>query len=59
MKPFFIGDWPNVKDDHDEISRKIIAVFEEHQRKKYKSKELKDIASSSRKSAEKVESLLT
>ncbi len=59
MKPFFIGDWPFVKDDHDEISRKIISVFEEHQRRKFKNKELRDITSKTRRSAEKIESLLT
>ncbi len=56
MKPFFIADWPFVKEDHDEISRKIIAVFEEHQRKKIKNKELKDITPKS--SHDKIESLL-
>jgi hypothetical protein len=54
LKPFFIGDWPLVKEDHDEISRKIISVFDEHQRKKIKNKELKDMAVSQ----EKKESLL-
>ncbi len=59
MKPFFIGDWPHVKDDHDEISRKIISVFEEHQRRKFKNKELKDLSANNKRVAEKTESLLT
>jgi hypothetical protein len=56
MKPFFIADWPFVKEDHDEISRKIIALFEEHQRRKIKNKELKDMTSKS--DQDKIESLL-
>jgi hypothetical protein len=58
MKPLFIADWPYVKEDHDEISRKIISVFEEHQRKKIKSKEMKDISYISTRSKDKSESLL-
>ncbi len=42
MKPFFIDDWPRVKKDHDVISKKIISLFEEHQKNKAKSKELDD-----------------
>lgn len=44
MKPFFIDDWPNVKSDHNEISNKIVEVFNEHQKKKIKSKELRSIS---------------
>jgi hypothetical protein len=54
MKPFFIDDWPFVKHDHDEISRKIITVFYDHQRKKL-GKELRNVSSSPSKSDEKVE----
>lgn len=56
MKPFFIADWPFVKEDHDEISRKIIALFEEHQRRKIKNKELKDMTTKG--NQDKIESLL-
>jgi hypothetical protein len=59
MKPFFIADWPFVKEDHNEISRKIIAVFEEHQRKKVKNKELQNLTKNSKTSADKIVSLLT
>lgn len=41
MKPLFIDDWPNVQEDHNEISQKIINVFEEHQKRKIKNKEMK------------------
>lgn len=58
MKPFFIDDWPNVKRDHDEISLKIITVFDDHQKKKIKNKELKDIVSRSSSGAERMVSLL-
>ena len=34
LKPLFIDDWPNVKEDHDQLSNKIIDVFNEHQKKK-------------------------
>ena len=34
FKPFLIEDWPNVKKDHNDISVKIINLFNEHQRQK-------------------------
>jgi hypothetical protein len=49
-----IEDWPNVKYDHDEISVKIINLFDEHQRKKLKNKELRSVSNSK----EKIENLL-
>lgn len=49
MKPLFIDDWPNVKQDHDLLSNKIIDVFNEFQKKKIKSKELMDLTNSSSK----------
>lgn len=58
MKRFFIDDWPNVKSDHDEISKKIITVFDEHQRKKIKNNELKEISNNTQTGSEKIESLL-
>jgi hypothetical protein len=58
MKPFFIDDWPYVKEDHDQISQKIISVFDEHQKKKIKNKELANIMGSDPKKEEKIESLL-
>ena len=45
MRPFFIDDWPRVKEDHDKISNKIIEVFDEFQRSKKKVKELSTIKS--------------
>jgi NhaP-type Na+/H+ or K+/H+ antiporter len=58
MKPFFIDDWPNVKEDHDEISVKIITLFDEHMKRKLKNKELNKIVKNSRNSIEKTEQLL-
>jgi NhaP-type Na+/H+ or K+/H+ antiporter len=58
MKPFFIDDWPKVKEDHDDISIKIISVFDEHMKRKLKDKELKQIVKNSRNSIEKTEQLL-
>lgn len=58
MKPFFIGDWPYVKEDHDLLSQKIISVFDEHQKRKYKNKEMANIIASDPKKEEKIESLL-
>jgi hypothetical protein len=54
IKPFLIEDWPNVKYDHDEVSVKIINLFDEHQRKKMKSKEIRSFSQSK----EKIENLL-
>ena len=58
LKPFFIGDWPNVKEDHDQLSEKIIGVFDEHQKRKFKNKELANFIASDPKKEEKIESLL-
>lgn len=58
MKPLFIGDWPSVKEDHDQISKKIIEVFEEHQRKKIKKKELSDMTLHSQGGSERIQNLL-
>jgi hypothetical protein len=58
MKPFFIADWPNVKDEHDEISEKIINLFDEHMKRRLKNKELQSIVKNSRDSVEKTEQLL-
>lgn len=46
LKPIFIDDWPNVKEDHNQISNKIIDVFNEYQIKKIKSKEMAIVSSS-------------
>ena len=46
MKPFFIDDWPYVKKDHNEISNKIIDMFNYHQQKKMRNKELQVVISS-------------
>ena len=43
MKPCFIDDWPQVKNDHNEISTKIIELFELHQQKKLRNKEMSGI----------------
>lgn len=43
MKPFFIDDWPDVKRDHLEITNKIVDLFNFHQQKKIRNKEMSDI----------------
>lgn len=43
IKPFFIDDWPDVKEDHNIISNKIIEVFDNHQTNKMKNKEMNSI----------------
>ncbi len=58
LKPIFIDDWPNVKEDHNQISNKIIDVFNEHQRKKIKNKELTNVSSKTLDNIENIKSLL-
>jgi len=58
LKPFFIGDWPYVKQDHDQLSEKIISVFDEHQKRKFKNKELSNFIACDLKKQETIESLL-
>lgn len=45
LKPFLIDDWPNVKKDHNEISSKIIDLFNYHQQRKLRNKELQVVLS--------------
>lgn len=55
LKPCFIDDWPEVKRDHNEISRKMIELFSLHQQKKIRSKEMSGLMA---KVQEKKESLV-
>ena len=41
LKPIFIDDWVTVRDEHSQIAKEIMQIFENHEKKKLKAKERK------------------
>ena len=38
LRPFFIDDWPDVKEDHTKIAKEILGILENHEKHKMKTK---------------------
>ena len=38
LRPFFIDDWPDVKEDHAKIAKEILGILENHEKHKMKNK---------------------
>jgi len=38
LRPFFIDDWPDVKEDHTKIVKEILGILENHEKHKMKNK---------------------
>ncbi len=38
LRPFFIDDWPDVKEDHTKIAKEILGILENHEKHKMKNK---------------------
>jgi sodium/hydrogen exchanger 3 len=45
LRPFFIYDWPDVKEDHTKIAKEILRILENHEKNKMENKILKRVKS--------------
>ena len=41
LRPIFIDDWPDVKDQHEEIAKEILNILKKHEENKMKNKILR------------------